>query len=133
MDTSLLSRKLIHTENTIEREKSYIFYPPILINIEEIFFMEEPKQSIDVIKKMPFVHCARGPALCKECQHLSQDEPTFALVRIYLEPVDYACPMTEIIKDGKKIFGAYAIIQRFDDIIDAKNYAKEKNLEIYLY
>ena len=95
--------------------------------------MEEPKEHIDVIKKMPFVHCARGPALCKECARLAKDEPTFAVVRIYLEPVDYACPITEIVKDGKKIIGAYAIIQRFDDIIDAKKHAKEKNIDIYLY
>ncbi|MHA1148963.1 MAG: hypothetical protein ACTSR8_12055 [Promethearchaeota archaeon] len=95
--------------------------------------MKEPKEYVEIIKKMSFVHCARGPALCKECVRLAQYEPTFAVVRIYLEPVDYACPMTEFIKDGKKIMGAYAIIQRFDDIIDAKKYAKEKNVDLYLY
>ena len=41
--------------------------------------------------------------------------------------------MTEVIKDGERIFGAYDIIKRFDDVIGAKAYAQENDIELFFH
>jgi len=87
-------------------------------------------KHIEIIKKMPHIHCARGPKMCDKCKELQEEGGSYALIKVYLEPVDYASPITEVYIDGKKIFGAYDVIQRFEDINEAKKYAEENNLEI---
>jgi len=90
-------------------------------------------KHIEIIKEMPHIHCARGSLRCNKCKELEEQGDSYALIKVYLEPVDYASPITEVIIDGEKIFGAYSIIQRFDDVIEAKKYAEENKVEIVHY
>ncbi len=87
-------------------------------------------KHIEIIKRMPRIHCARGPKRCDKCKALEEEGDSYALIKVYLEPVDYASPITEIEVEGEKIYGAYSVIQRFDDIIEAKKYAEENKVEI---
>jgi len=93
--------------------------------------MEE--EYIEVIKKMPYVHCARGSSRCVKCQEFAKKPETYALVKVFLTPSEYARPMTDIIINNERIYGAYDILKRFKDIIEAKNYAKEQNIDITFY
>lgn len=85
---------------------------------------------IEVIKRMPHIHCARGPKRCDKCKALDEQGDSYALIKVYLEPVDYASPITEVLVDGEKIYGAYDVVQRFENLVEAKKYAEENNLEI---
>ena len=79
---------------------------------------------------MPRIHCARGPLRCDKCKELDKKENSYALIKVFLEPVNHASPITEIQINGEKIFGAYNVIQRFEDISEAKKYAEENKVEI---
>ena len=85
---------------------------------------------VEIIKRMPRIHCARGPLRCDKCKELDKKGGSYALIKVFLEPVDHASPITEIQINGEKIFGAYNVIQRFEDISEAKKYAEENKVEI---
>lgn len=79
---------------------------------------------------MPRIHCARGPLRCDKCKELEEKGNSYTLIKVFLEPVDHTSPITEIQVNGEKIFGAYNVIQRFEDINEAKKFAKENKIEI---
>ena len=94
--------------------------------IEEAYIIKH----VEIIKRMPRIHCARGPLRCNKCKELEEKGGSYSLIQVFLEPVDYASPITEIQVNGEKIFGAYNIIQRFEDISEAKKYAEENDVEL---
>jgi len=79
---------------------------------------------------MPFIHCARGPKICNKCREMSAKEEKYALVRIYLESTEISRPLTKIMLKGQQIWAEYDIIMRFNNLYDAKKYAKENNIQI---
>lgn len=85
-----------------------------------------------IIKKMPFIHCARGPKGCEKCKEFAKKEPGWALIELFPEG-EWARPVTEIIIDGQQVFADYDILSRFDDIIEAKQYAQENDVDIVKY
>lgn len=84
---------------------------------------------IDVIKKMPRIHCARGPKICEKCKEYIKDV-SFCLVRVYLEPQNEARPITEIYVGCRKIIGEYDIIKRFKSPKKAKEFAIKNGIDI---
>ena len=87
-------------------------------------------KHVEIIKKLPRIHCARGPLRCDECKNLEKKGNSYALIKVFLEPVDHASPITEVQIEGEKVFGAYNVIQRFEEISEAKKYAEDNNVEI---
>ncbi len=88
-------------------------------------------ESIEIIKKMSRLHCARGPKRCNTCKEYMDEGRSFALVRIFLTSGNIARPITDFINaNGEKTYGEYDIIQRFDNIEEAKQYAEENNVEL---
>jgi hypothetical protein len=86
-------------------------------------------EYIDIIKKMPRIHCARGPEICGKCREYMKDI-SFSLVRVYLEPQQEARPITEIYVGCRKIVGEYDILKRFDSDKEAKEYAIKYGTDI---
>jgi len=84
---------------------------------------------IDIIKRMPKIHCARGPQRCRKCKEY-QDDISFCLIRVYLEIQNEARPITEIYVGCRRIKGEYDIMKTFDSDEEAKEYAIKNNLEI---
>ncbi|MBD3255742.1 MAG: hypothetical protein GF383_11665 [Candidatus Lokiarchaeota archaeon] len=85
---------------------------------------------IDIIKKMPYIHCARGPQGCDKCRQMAKKEPTFCLVRVYLKSGKIARPMTEIFVGCRRIYGEYDILKRFENSKEAKKYAIKTGTDI---
>ncbi|NVM02228.1 MAG: hypothetical protein HWN67_07820 [Candidatus Helarchaeota archaeon] len=81
------------------------------------------KESDYVIKWMSLGHCARGPLRCEKCKE-AEKLKKFYLLRADYEPSEYARPIIEIIKDGKRNFVGYVVIQGF------KTQKKLKNMQI---
>ena len=84
------------------------------------------------IKKMPYIHCARGPERCEKCKKFAEKEDSYALIKVFLESTNtnIARPIIEIYIGCRKIIGEYDIIKRFNDIEDAKIYAKNNKIDI---
>jgi len=89
--------------------------------------------SFHVVKKMPHIHCARGPKGCEKCKDYEKKGDTWALVKILLTPGEWARPITQVILKGQKIHAEYDIEMRFNDIIDAKKYAQDHEIEIQMF
>jgi len=88
--------------------------------------------SIELIKKMSLIHCARGTQYCKKCKQLKEKGEKFCLIRVYLNPGSIARPITEIYIDGNKIFGEYDVLKIFDNESEAKEHAKQNSIEIII-
>ena len=92
------------------------------------------REFLRVIKKIPRIHCARGPKRCKKCSELktldNREGMQLSLIHIYLSPGGYTSPITDFTYNGEKIYGEYAVIRRFKDVIDAKQYAEKNNIKI---
>ena len=87
-------------------------------------------KSIKMIKKMPHIHCARGPKGCEKCKEWAQKGNDFALIEVFLEGGKVARPMTEIYVGCQRIFGEYDVLRRFDSDEEAKQYAIDHGVEI---
>ena len=88
------------------------------------------REYIEVIKESYKLHCARGPKWCAKCKELIDEGPSYSLMRVYLEPGKDASPITEILVDGKKIWGEYDIIERFETEKEAKDYALKNGIDL---
>jgi len=86
--------------------------------------------SIDIIKKMPSIHCARGSELCEKCKIMAEEEEKFCLIRVYLKAGKVARPMTEIFVGCRRIFGEYDVVKVFKNDREAKEYAINNKKDI---
>lgn len=91
---------------------------------------DKKRPHILLIKEMPKIHCARGPRSCQKCQEMKEEGESFCLLKIFLDGGEIARPMTEIIVDNESILSEYDVLDRFKDIIEAKKYAEDNNVEI---
>ena len=91
---------------------------------------DKNRPHILMIKEMPKIHCARGPRGCQKCQEMIAEGNSFCLLKIFLDAGEIARPMTEIIVDDEPILCEYDVLNRFKDVIEAKKYAEENNIEI---
>ena len=87
------------------------------------------KETDYIIKWMSLPHCARGPKWCEKCKEATK------LKKFYILQVDYgpgegARPTIEIIKDGKRDFVGYFVIQGFKTQNEAKEYANEQGFNL---
>ena len=85
---------------------------------------DEKRPHILLIKEMPKIHCARGPRSCQKCQEMKEEGESYCLLKAFLDGGEIARPMTEIIVDNE------SILNRFKDLIEAKKYAEENDVEI---
>jgi len=85
--------------------------------------------SVKIIKKMPEIHCARGPELCEKCRE-AMKRKSFCLIKVYLKPGNIARPMTEIYVGCRRIIGEYDVIKKFKDKEEAKRYAIKNGIDI---
>ncbi|TXT64004.1 MAG: hypothetical protein BAJALOKI1v1_630007 [Promethearchaeota archaeon] len=86
-------------------------------------------ESIKIIKKMPEIHCARGPKWCEKCREAIKNID-FCLIKVYLKPGNVARPMTEVYVGCRRIYGEYDVIKRFASKKDAKQYAIDHGIDI---
>jgi hypothetical protein len=84
----------------------------------------------DVIKKMPRIHCARGPKRCEKCREYLDEGESFTLIRVFLTPRNIARPMTEMVIEDKKILCEYDVLQRFQNEKEATDYAMNNKVPI---
>jgi len=87
-------------------------------------------ESLKIIKKIPFIHCAKGPDACEECSIAQAKGLSFALIRVYLRERTSARPTTEVYVGCRRVVGEYDIIKRFKSKDDAKKYAIKHRIEI---
>ncbi len=87
-------------------------------------------EFIKLIKRMPYIHCARGPLRCEKCKEFENRSESFALIKVYLKQGDIARPMTEVYVGCQRIFGEYDVLKRFEDDNEAKHYAIKNGIEI---
>jgi len=85
---------------------------------------------IEIIKKMPYIHCARGSKTCAKCKELEKKNKDFALIKVYLKGTEISRPMMEIIVGSQRIFGEYDILKRFKNQSEAKEYTIKNKIEI---
>ena len=91
---------------------------------------DKNRPHVLIIKKMPKIHCARGPRGCEKCREMMEEGESFCLLKVFLDGGEIARPMTEIIVNGELILSEYDILKRFDDVTEAKKYAEDNNIEI---
>ena len=91
---------------------------------------DEKRPHILLIKEMPKIHCARGPRSCQKCQEMKEEGESYCLLKAFLDGGEIARPMTEIIVDNESILSEYDVLNRFKDLIEAKKYAEENDVEI---
>jgi hypothetical protein len=84
---------------------------------------------IKVIKKLPEIHCARGPEGCEKCREALKNE-SYRLIRVYLEPGEQTRPITDIFVGCRKITGEYDVVKSFETKEKAKAYAIDHGIEI---
>lgn len=86
-------------------------------------------EYVKIIKKLPKIHCARGPQWCEKCREAMKDT-SFCLIKVYLEQGDVARPMTEIYVGCRRIYGEYDVVKRFESEKEAKQYAIKNGIDI---
>jgi hypothetical protein len=86
--------------------------------------------SIKIIKKLPKLHCARGPKGCEKCREFLEEGENFCLIRVFLKGTNVARPLTEIFVGCRRIVGEYEVLKRFDSKDKAKKYAIKHKMEI---
>ncbi|MBD3197437.1 MAG: hypothetical protein GF317_20450 [Candidatus Lokiarchaeota archaeon] len=84
---------------------------------------------VRIIKKIPRIHCARGPKICDKCKQASK-EKSYSLIKVYIEPSNIARPITEVYVGCRKIVGEFEVQKRFKTLEEAKKYAIEHGIEI---
>ena len=87
---------------------------------------------VEVIKKMPSLHCARGPKRCEKCKELLEEGDKYALIRVYIRPGDIARPMTEIYMGGERVFKEYDVMLWFESKEEARDYAIKNGLGLLI-
>ncbi len=92
--------------------------------------MGEKMDQLDVIKKMPKIHCARGPKGCEKCREYLEEEASLTLIRVFLTPRDISRPMLEMLIEDKKMLCEYNVLQRFKNEKEAMEYAMNNKIPI---
>lgn len=78
-----------------------------------------------IIRKIPIVHCMRGTQYCAKCREFYKER--YCLLDISVKD-ESARPVIEVERDGKKIMCEYNIVKIFDDLDEAKKFAKKNNI-----
>lgn len=79
------------------------------------------------IRSLKPLHCARGPDRCETCKKAQANAATPMLLDVC--PVgDVARPTIEIVRNGKKTFQPYDVLQTFPDGEAARAFAKRHRL-----
>ena len=86
---------------------------------------------MEIIKKVPYIHCARGPERCEKCKMISKKKPDFCLIRIYLKSSNVARPMISINLNEERALYEYDVLKRFKNEQEAKTYAVKNKIELY--
>jgi len=81
-----------------------------------------------VLKKIARVHCAKGPANCRNCKKYAKGRRFGLLDTIPDEHPMVARPMIEVEIDGERTFVPYEVIAYFNTLEDAQEYAIKKGI-----
>ena len=87
-------------------------------------------ESVELVKKMTLIHCARGPMRCDKCKKLEEEGEKFCLIKAFLKVGNIARPMTMIVFNNEKILCEYDVEKVFRDKKEAKEYAINNNVII---
>ncbi len=91
--------------------------------------MGKKENYLEIIKKMPYIHCARGSIGCSKCKEFEEKGESYALVKIYVEPGIYTRPLTTYKIAGKELMFEYDVDLRFDGEQEAREYAKNNCID----
>ena len=81
-----------------------------------------------IIRKKVIPHCAQGPSSCDKCAEAAKN-PKLALLQIYFEHGNMARPTIEVVRDGETKYVEYDVVKYFDNEAEAKEYAKQNNID----
>ena len=84
--------------------------------------------SQDIIRVVEGTHCAKGPKDCKECAEQGMTKK-LCLIRIFEKAGDIPRPVIELERDGETLCFVYDILECFDSIQQAHDYAEEHEIE----
>ena len=86
--------------------------------------------SVEIVKKITLIHCARGPMWCDKCKKLEGEGEKFCLIKAFLKAGNIARPMTMIFFNNERILCEYEVEKVFEDEKEAKEYAINNNIII---
>lgn len=76
------------------------------------------------IRAMRPLHCARGPARCKDCREAAKAPATPRLLDVCPDDADLvARPVTEVVRDGRTEHRVYDVVRVFADEAEARAFA----------
>ena len=84
---------------------------------------------LEIVKKVSYIHCARGPMGCPKCKEFEEKGESYALVKIYIEPGIVARPLTMYKIAGKDLMFEYDVEKRFNGEQEAREYAKDNCID----
>ncbi|MFX1393987.1 MAG: hypothetical protein ACFFAH_10470 [Promethearchaeota archaeon] len=86
--------------------------------------------SVELVKKMTLIHCARDPMRCDKCKKLEEEGEQFCLIKAFLKAGNIARPMTMIFFNNEKVLCEYDVEKVFKDEKEAKEYAINNSIKI---
>lgn len=112
--------KFVNILNEVESNVKGITY----LTPAAVMFSEVPKEKqVLTIRKMKY----------SEKMNTSEEEwkkikPRIYLLKLIFTPIDYASPMIEIEREGKKMLVPYIVMQTFSGEEEAREYAERNNI-----
>jgi hypothetical protein len=80
------------------------------------------------IRALKPLHCARGPGRCEQCKEAAAKPAAPKLLDV-CPSGDAARPTIELLRDGKKTWRAYDVLETFTDEAEARAFAKRHGLD----
>ncbi|MFX0055331.1 MAG: hypothetical protein ACFFAX_10285 [Promethearchaeota archaeon] len=91
-------------------------------------FSENERSYEEMIRVISPPHCARGPNRCDACAEAAKTK-VICLVRVYLDPGQFARPIMELSRDGDTSYYEFDVVRRFETEAEAIKYALDNGIE----
>ncbi|MFW9889912.1 MAG: hypothetical protein ACFFER_17150, partial [Candidatus Thorarchaeota archaeon] len=90
-------------------------------------FSENDRSYVEMIRAISPPHCARGPNRCDACAEAAKTK-VICLVRVYLDPGQFARPIMELSRDGDTSYYEFDVVRQFETEAEAMEYARNKGI-----
>jgi hypothetical protein len=91
-------------------------------------FSEDDRHYEEMIRVISPPHCAKGPHKCEACAEAAKIK-VICLVRVYLDPGQFARPIMELSRDGDTSYYEFDVVRRFETESEAIKYALDHGIE----